>query len=109
MTSLPSHLTYDPTPYPAMAFEQAGRDRPVYRTLEYMADQEGVLRQVYDLAGLELTPAAEASLLGYLAENPRHQHGRVIYDLEGVFEVDVARLRERFQFYYDRYPVRWED
>ncbi|QZP09282.1 sulfotransferase [Caenibius sp. WL] len=76
---------------------------------EYMADQEGVLRQVYDLAGLELTPAAEASLLGYLAENPRHQHGRVIYDLEGVFEVDVARLRERFQFYYDRYPVRWED
>ncbi len=76
---------------------------------EYMADQEGVLRQVYDLAGLELTPKAEASLLGYLAENPRHQHGRVIYDLEGVFEVDVAELRERFQFYYDRYPVRWEN
>ena len=76
---------------------------------EYMADQEGVLRQVYDLAGLELTPEAEASLLGYLAENPRHQHGRVIYDLEGAFGVDVARLRERFQFYYDRYPVRWED
>jgi hypothetical protein len=76
---------------------------------EYMADQEGVLRQVYDLAGLELTPDAEAKLLGYLTENPRHQHGRVIYDLEGVFEVDVAKLRERFQFYYDRYPVRWED
>ena len=76
---------------------------------EYMADQEGVLRQVYDLAGLELTAEAEASLLGYLAENPRHQHGRVIYDLEGAFGVDVAGLRERFQFYYDRYPVRWED
>ena len=76
---------------------------------DYMADQEGVLRQVYDLAGLELTPEAEASLLGYLTENPRHQHGRVVYDLEGVFEVDVAKLRERFQFYYDRYPVRWED
>ena len=76
---------------------------------EYMADQEGVLRQVYDLAGLELTPDAEAKLLGYLTENPRHQHGRVVYDLEGVFEVDVAKLRERFQFYYDRYPVRWED
>lgn len=76
---------------------------------EYMADQEATLREVYDLAGLELTPEAEAKLLGYLNENPRHQHGRVIYDLEGVFEVDVPKLRERFQFYYDRYPVRWED
>lgn len=38
--TLPAHLTYDPTPYPAMAFEQAGRDRRVYRTLEYMADQD---------------------------------------------------------------------
>lgn len=76
---------------------------------EYMGDQEAVLRQVYDLAGLPLTPEAEASLLGYLEENPRNKHGRVVYDLEGAFGVDVAALRNRFSFYYDRFPVKWED
>lgn len=76
---------------------------------DYMADQEGVMRQVYALADLPLTPEAEDALTGYLRENPRHQHGRVIYDLEGVFETDVAALRERFAFYYDRFPVKWEN
>lgn len=76
---------------------------------EYMADQEAVMRKVYDLAGLPLTAEAEAALLGYLEENPRNKHGRVLYDLEGVFDVDVAALRKRFGFYYDRFPVKWED
>lgn len=76
---------------------------------EYMADQEGVMRQVYDLAGMPLTPDAQAALLGYLNENPRNKHGKVIYDLEGDFGVDVKALRERFAFYYERYPVKWED
>lgn len=76
---------------------------------EYMADQEGVMRQVYDLAGMPLTPDAQAALLGYLNENPRNKHGKVLYDLEGDFGVDVKALRERFAFYYERYPVKWED
>jgi hypothetical protein len=76
---------------------------------EYMADQEGVMRRVYAMAGLDLTRETEAALTGYLAENPRNKHGRVIYDLEGVFKVDAAHLRERFGFYYDRFPVQLED
>lgn len=76
---------------------------------DYMADQEGTMRRVYDLAGLPLTPEAEQALLGYLNENPRHAHGRVIYDLEGVFDVDLPALRDRFAFYYDRFPVRQEN
>jgi hypothetical protein len=76
---------------------------------EYMADQERVMRQVYDLAGLELTPDVEAQLLGYLDENPRNKHGKVIYDLEGVFGLNEAAARERFAFYYERFPVRHED
>lgn len=76
---------------------------------DYMADQEAVMRQVYDLADIPLTAEAEQALLDYLNENPRNKHGKVIYDLEGVFEVDVAALRERFAFYYDRYPVQWEN
>ncbi|WP_150294126.1 sulfotransferase family protein [Sphingobium estronivorans] len=76
---------------------------------EYMADQEGMMRRVYELAGLPLTPEAERALLGYLDENPRHALGRVIYDLEGVFGVDVAALRDRFRFYYNRFPVKLEN
>ena len=76
---------------------------------EYMADQERVMRQVYNLAGLELTPDVEAQLLGYLDENPRNKHGKVIYDLEGVFGLNEAAARERFAFYYERFPVRHED
>lgn len=76
---------------------------------EYMADQERVMRQVYNLAGLELTPDVEAQLLGYLHENPRNKHGKVIYDLEGVFGLNEAAARERFAFYYERFPVRHED
>lgn len=75
---------------------------------EYMADQEGTARAIYARADLELTPEVEGKLLGYLAENPRHAHGKVIYDLKGDFGVDEAELRQRFQFYYDRFPVRRE-
>jgi len=75
---------------------------------EYMADQEGVMRRVYDMAQLDLTPEVESALLGYLNENPRNKHGKVIYDLKGDFGVDPEALRERFQFYYDAYPVRKE-
>ncbi|WP_313801536.1 sulfotransferase [Sphingobium sp.] len=76
---------------------------------DYMADQEGMMRRVYDLAGLPLTLQAERALLDYLADNPRHAQGRVAYDLEGVFGVDMAMLRDRFAFYYDRFPVRQEN
>jgi hypothetical protein len=75
---------------------------------DYMSDQEVMARRIYELAGLDLPATVEAKLKGYLAENPRHAQGKVIYDLEGTFGVDVAALRRRFAFYYDRFPVRQE-
>ncbi len=75
---------------------------------DYMADQPGMARAIYARAGLALTPDVDARLMGYLAENPRHGHGRVIYDLERTFGVDLAELRRRFAFYYDRFPVAQE-
>ena len=75
---------------------------------EYMADQPGVMRNVFALADLPLDTATEATLLGYLRENPRHQHGKVSYDLQRDFGVSEAALRERFAFYYDRFPVEQE-
>jgi hypothetical protein len=75
---------------------------------EYMADQRGTIDKVYRTADLPLTAAAERSIDEYLDANPRGKHGRVIYDLQGDFGVDVAALRRRFQFYYDRFPVQQE-
>lgn len=75
----------------------------------YMADQESVMRRVYDMSGLELTSETEAVLLAYLNENPRNKHGKIHYDLERYFGVDPVDLQKRFGFYYDRFPVKKED
>lgn len=75
---------------------------------EYMADQKSTIRRVYAMAGLEFTAAAESQIDGFLAANPRGKHGQVRYDLEGDFGLDVGALRERFGFYYARFPVRHE-
>jgi hypothetical protein len=92
------------------------RDRdiwPAERSLDvlfhaYMADEDGTLEAIYRKAGLPLTQQARRELSAYLAANPRGRHGRVVYDLAGDFGVDVAGLRRRFQFYYDRFPVEQE-
>jgi hypothetical protein len=92
------------------------RDRevvPASRSLdvrfhEYMADQKAVIRRVYEMADLPLTANVEAQIDGYLVANPRGKHGQVAYDLAGDFGVDVAQLRRRFAFYYERFGVRPE-
>ena len=92
------------------------RDRdavPVERSIdvrfhEYMADQTAVIRRVYAMSGLALTAGTESRIGGYLAANPRGKHGQVVYDLAGDFGVDVAALRKRFGFYYERFGVRRE-
>lgn len=75
---------------------------------ENMADQQGTVERIHAAAGLEMTPAARAAIEGYLAANPRGKHGQVVYDLAGDFGVDVAAVRERFAFYYDRFGVQRE-
>lgn len=75
---------------------------------EFMADDLGTVQRFYDLAGLPMTEEASGELAAYMADNPRGKHGRIVYDLKGDFGVDPEALRERFQFYYDRFPVRVE-
>ncbi|MFJ1259045.1 sulfotransferase family protein [Cupriavidus sp. CuC1] len=75
---------------------------------DYMADQKTVIERVYAMAGLALTDEARARVHAYLESNPRGKHGRVVYDLKGDFGIDVAALRERFGFYYQRFSVRPE-
>jgi hypothetical protein len=43
-----------------------------------------------------------------MIDNPRGKHGRILYDLPGDFGVDPDELRERFGFYYERFPIQME-
>jgi len=90
------------------------RDRlPVSQSIdvlfhELMADDVAMVERIYEVAGLEMTGEARASLERYMVENPRGKHGRILYDLLGDFGVDPKELRERFDFYYERFPVQVE-
>ena len=92
----------------------ADRDRvPAGRSIdvlfhEFMQDDVAMVRRIYELADLEMTEAAESDLSAYMQANPRGKHGRVLYDLAGDFGVSGEELRERFKFYFDRFPVEVE-
>lgn len=90
------------------------RDRlPADRSLdvvfhEFMADDVATVAKIYEIAGLEMTRAARSELDAYMKANPRGKHGQIVYDLKGDFGVDPDRLRERFRFYFERFPIRAE-
>ena len=67
-----------------------------------------MVRRIYELADLEMTVEAQTDLDAYMLENPRGKHGRIVYDLKGDFGVERSQLRERFGFYFDRFPVEAE-
>ena len=73
-----------------------------------MADDVAMVERIYEVAGLEMTEEARASLDQYMTENPRGKHGRILYDLPGDFGVDPEVLRKRFDFYYERFPIQME-
>ncbi|MGI9539996.1 MAG: sulfotransferase family protein, partial [Miltoncostaeaceae bacterium] len=75
---------------------------------EFMADDLAMVERIYALADLEMTPGARAELAGYMEANPRGKHGRILYDLKADFGVDPDELRSRFDFYFDKFPVRPE-
>ena len=75
---------------------------------DFMADDVGMVERIYELADLEMDATARASLESFMAENPRGKHGRIVYDLKKDFDVDPEVLRERFAFYFERFPVRVE-
>ncbi len=72
---------------------------------EFMADDLAMVERIYDVAGLGVTSESRADLAAYMADHQRGKHGRVVYDLEGDFGLDPAEVRQRFDFYFDRFPV----
>lgn len=77
---------------------------------EFMANDVAMVERIYGQAGLPMTAAARAQLDAFMAEHPRGKHGRVVYDLRGDFGLDPATVRDRFAFYFERFPaIRAED
>jgi len=75
---------------------------------ELMADPIGVLETIYEKAGIEFDDDARADFSAAIAANSRGKHGQLVYDLREDFGLEPAVLRERFSFYFDRFPVRIE-
>ena len=75
---------------------------------EFMEDDLAMVARIYERAGVELSATARADLKSFMAEHPRGKVGQVIYDLEGDFGVRPEQLRQRFGFYFERFPVRIE-
>ncbi len=96
--------------------EASVRDRhllPEDRTIdvlfhEFMADDFAMVERIYDVAGLEMNDAARAEIRAHLDDHGRGKHGRVVYDLRADFGAEPAKVREGFDFYLERFPVRIE-
>jgi hypothetical protein len=75
---------------------------------EFMADDIATVERIYRLADLEMSAEARRALGNFMTRNPRGKYGRVIYDLKADFGIDPDALRKRFDFYFERFPVRAE-
>jgi hypothetical protein len=75
---------------------------------ELLADDLGVVREIYAIAGQPFTAEAEQAMRAYRDAHPRGRHGRVRYDL-GDFRLDAATVRARLAGYMRRFDVPQED
>jgi hypothetical protein len=74
---------------------------------DFVADPIGVLKRVYDFAGLMFEPATQARMEAWADVNRPGAHGQHKYTA-AQFGMNEHAIRERFSFYTDRYGVRLE-
>jgi hypothetical protein len=70
-----------------------------------MADPMTIVRRVYAKAGLPLSDTLWSRMEAFTRHNPRGQHGALDYNLRRDFGLDPAGIRQRFDFYFARFPV----
>src|SRR3546814_13718360 len=61
-----------------------------------------LVRGIYDRFGWDFTPATEAGVLGWLAENPAGKHGKHKYSLE-EFGLNEQAVRDVYADYIETY------
>jgi len=71
---------------------------------DFMADPFGTIGTIYERLGLELTPATEQRMRGFLAANPSDAHGGHQYTWTET-GLDLGEWRDRAQRYQDYFAV----
>jgi Sulfotransferase family len=89
--------------------ELIGADRSLdIRFHELNGNEMTIVETLYEYNGTNLPAETQAALQGYLDDNPRGKHGRMVYDLKGDFGRSPDEIRDRFAFYFERFNVKEE-
>ena len=72
------------------------------RFVDFMADEEGTVAQIYALAGQPLTAAAREAMARFRAEHPRGRYGGVRYNSEDL-DLDAEDVGRRLAAYRERF------
>jgi hypothetical protein len=75
---------------------------------DIMRDPIGEVRRIYNHFGEPFTPAAQASMDGYMAANPKGKHGSHTYDL-AEYGLTKQGVRAEFAEYIERYKIPVKD
>lgn len=71
---------------------------------ELMADPFGQLEKIYTGAGVAFDQETRDAFHKAIDNNKRGKHGQLSYDLRADFGLEPEAIRERFGFYYSRFP-----
>jgi hypothetical protein len=71
---------------------------------ELMGNPTDLIAQAYEKIGLPFDAPAQKHIADALEANKRGKHGQLVYNLREDFGLEPAKIRERFQFYFDRFP-----
>ena len=71
---------------------------------DFMADQEGSVARIYELAAQPVTDVSVRAWRTYLRDHPAARHGKVVYELE-PFGVDAVERRARYAPYEERFKL----
>jgi hypothetical protein len=71
---------------------------------ECMKDPIDMVRRIYEYFGLGFTSVVHQRMNDFLASNPKDKHGAHRYTLQ-QFGLDPIELKDRFQFYIDRFSI----
>lgn len=69
---------------------------------DFMADEEGTVTRIYELAGQRLTAAARDAMAQFRADHPRGRYGGVRYNAEDL-QLDAEEVGRRLAAYRDRF------
>ena len=72
------------------------------RFTDFMADEEGTIARIYELAGQPLTAQARAAMTQFRTEHPRGRHGGVRYNAEDL-GLDADAVGRRLAAYRERF------